>query len=599
MPEKKIAGPAVAALLLVALTVAVFGPACGHDFSLYDDGLYVTNNRVVRAGLSPGGLAWAFTTTHASNWHPLTWASHMLDVSLYGLNPAGHHLTNVLFHAANVAILFLLLLRMTGALWRSAFVAALFAVHPLHVESVAWVAERKDVLSTLFWLATAWAYARYAERPGLPRYLAVLALFAAGLMAKPMLVTLPVTLLLLDYWPLGRLSCRAALPTLFKEKIPLFALSAASALVTLAAQVKGASAVSLERIPAAARVSNAVVSLGDYIGKTVWPGSLAVYYPHPGAGHATWKIAAAALLVAGLTVLAVRLARRSPYVATGWFWYLATLLPVIGLVQVGSQAMADRYTYVPLIGLFVAVSWGAADLAAWWRLRRPFLAIAAGAVLCALAVTASLQLRHWRSDLALFSHAIEATTGNWLAEMNLGVALDKLGRADEAIAHYGRAVAIRPDYAEAHYNLGVDMARKGRIGEAVAQYRRTLEIWPDYPYAHNNLGQALERLGKPDEAVAHYRAAVRSLPTFVLARNNLACALGAQGKYEEAMAQFREAERIAPGFVKIHYNMGILAARQGKDDEAVVHFREALRLAPGDPDIQSQLAAALARAKKP
>ena len=598
MTENKRVRPAVMAALLVVLTLVVFGQVCGHDFTLYDDGLYVTNNRVVRAGLTAGGLAWALTTTHASNWHPLTWASHMLDVSLYGMNPAGHHLTNLLFHAANAALLFLLLLRMTGAPWRSAFAAALFAIHPLHVESVAWVAERKDVLSTFLWLATVWAYLRYTERPRTAAYLFVLVLFALGLMAKPMLVTLPVALLLLDYWPLKRFEEPGGAGRLFREKIPLFALSVASSLATLLAQVKGASAVSLERIPATARVANAFVAAASYIVKTVWPSSLAVYYPHPGAGQDAWKIAAAALLVIGLTVLAVRRARTSPYLATGWFWYLATLVPVIGLVQVGSQAMADRYTYVPLIGLFIAVSWGVPELVSRWRFRVPFLAISAGAVLCALAAATTLQARHWRSDIALFSHAIEVTSGNWLAEMNLGSALDRLGRGDDAIAHYREAIRIRPDYAEAHYNLGVDMARKGRLDEAIAEYRRTLEIWPDYPYAHNNLGLALERLGKTDEAIVHYRAAVASLPTFALACNNLGSALGAQGRFDEAMAQFREAVRIAPGFVKAHYNMGILMARQGKDVEAAGHFRDALRLAPDDPNIRAQLAAALSRAGK-
>ncbi len=597
MPENRIARPAVMASLLVALTLVVFGPVCGHDFTLYDDGLYVTNNRVVQAGVTAKGLSWAFTTSHASNWHPVTWVSHMLDVSLYGLNPAGHHLTSLLLHAANAALLFLVLFRMTGAPWQSAFAAALFAVHPLHVESVAWVAERKDVLSTFFWMATLWAYLRYTERPRPARYLLVMVLFAAGLMAKPMLVTLPVTLLLLDYWPLGRIAAPGAAAAVLREKIPLFALSIASAAVTLAAQVTGASAVSLERIPAAARLSNAVVAGATYVLKTVWPASLAVYYPHPGAGQAAWKIAAAAALVIGITILVVRRAKRSPYLATGWFWYLATLVPIIGLVQVGSQSMADRYTYVPLIGLFVAVSWGAPELASAWRFRRPVLAISAGAVLCALAAATSVQLRYWRSDVALFSHALDVTSGNWLAEMNLGVALDKLGRADEAIAHYREAVRIRPDYAEAHYNLGVDMARKGQAEEAIAQYRRTLEIWPDYPYAHNNLGLALEREGKTDEAVAHYRAAVRSLPTFALAHNNLGSALGSQGKFDEAMSHFREAARIAPDFVKAHYNMGILRARQGRNAEAAAHFRDALRLAPGDPDIQRQLAAALGKTR--
>ncbi len=598
MPDNKIVRPAVMACLLIVLTLVVFGPACRQDFALYDDGLYVTNNRIVQAGLTAKGLSWALTTSHASNWHPLTWASHMLDVSLYGLNPAGHHLTNLLFHAANAALLFLVLLRMTGAPWRSGFVAALFAVHPLHVESVAWVAERKDVLSTFFWLATVWAYLRYLERPRPARYLPVVGLFAVGLMAKPMLVTLPITLLLLDYWPLGRMNPPEGPTGVLREKIPLFALSLASAAITLAAQVKGASAVSLERIPAAARVSNAFVAAATYVLKTVWPSSLAIYYPHPGTGQAAWKIAGAALLVVAVTVLAVRRARKSPYLATGWFWYLATLVPVIGLVQVGSQSMADRYTYVPLIGLFIAVAWGVPEIVSRWRFKEPFLGISAGAVLCALAVTASVQLRHWRSDVALFSHAIEVTSGNWLAEMNLGVALDKLGRPEEAIAHYREAIRIRPDYAEAHYNLGVDMARKGRIDDAIAEYRRTLEIWPDYPYAHNNLGLALERQGKPDDAVAHYRAAIASLPTFALAYNNLGSALGSQGKFDEAMAQFLEAVRIAPNFVKAHYNMGILMARQGKNGEAAAHFREALRLAPGNPEIRVQLEAALAKTGK-
>lgn len=597
MPEDSIARPRVLALLLAALTLVVFGQVCGHGFSIYDDCLYVTDNRVVQAGLTAKGIAWASTTWHASNWHPLTWASHMLDVSLYGPNPAGHHLTNLLFHAANAVLLFLVLLRMTGAPWRSAFAAALFAVHPLHVESVAWIAERKDVLSTFFWLMTIGAYLRYVERPGAARYVPVVVLFALGLMAKPMLVTLPITLLLLDFWPLGRMNQPAGPAAVLREKIPLFALSLASAAVTLAAQVAGTSAISFARVPVAARVSNAFVAAGSYIVKTVWPSALAVYYPHPGPGLDAWAVAGAVLLLVAVTVLALRRAKKSPYLATGWFWYLATLLPVIGLVQVGSQSMADRYTYVPLIGLFIAVSWGVPELVPRWRFREPFLAISAAAVLAALAVTTSFQLRHWRSDVALFSHALDVTSGNWLAEMNLGAALDRAGRADEAIPHYREAIRIRPDYAEAHYNLGVDMARKGKIGEAVAHYRRALEIWPDYPYAHNNLGLALERLGNAEEAIVHYRAAVASLPDFALAHNNLGSALGSQGKDDEAMAHFRDAARIAPDFVKPRYNMGILKARQGKYDEAAAHFREALRLAPGNADIQRLLADAVSKSK--
>jgi predicted TPR repeat methyltransferase len=529
-------------LIVVVITLTAYWNVRNHDFLHYDDSLYVTENRHVGAGLTWAGVTWAFTTTHASNWHPLTWLTHMLACEVYGLDAGGHHVTSLLFHIANTLLLFVVLNRMTLSLWRSAFVAALFTVHPLHVESVAWVAERKDVLSTFFCFATMWAYVHYAECPGFSRYLSVLVLFAFGLMAKPMIVTLPFVLLLMDYWPLGRFGFgfrKQGLPKPFElrykmsfplhlvfEKVPLIALAVGSCVVTFLAQQSGGSLLSLGKLPLNIRIGNALVSYVSYIGKTIWPARLAVFYPHPGMPP-PWKMFACAAFLLIVTFLVILTWKKRPYLAVGWLWYLGILVPVVGVVQVGEQAMADRYTYVPIIGLFVMIAWGVPELGARWRYQRHVLATSMGAALSCLVICTYSQVRHWDNAAALFKHAVDVTTENYVAHFNLGIALANQGSEKEAISHYFEALRINPAWAEAHNILGSALARQGNLRVAVSHYSEALRIKPAMAEAHNNLGLALQMLGRLEEAVSHFRQALRIRPDYTQARHNLETALSA------------------------------------------------------------------------
>jgi Tfp pilus assembly protein PilF len=534
-------------LILIVMTLAVYWQVRNHDFQYYDDSLNVTENPDVQAGLTWQGIIWAFTTTHTSNWLPLTWLSHMVTCEIYGLNAGGHHVINLQFHIFNTLLLFVVFKKMTRALWRSAFVAALFAVHPLHVESVAWVTERKDVLSTFFWFTTMWAYLRYVGCPGLTRYLLVLVAFALGLMAKPMPVTLPFVLLLMDYWPLGRFQAGyneqgpeksmdfthkvSFFPRLVLEKVPLFALAAGSCVVTFLAQRSGGSLSSLGKLPPDIRIANALVSYVSYMRKTVWPAQLGVFYPHPGVPPA-WKVAACAAFLLVVTFVVIWARRKRPYLPVGWLWYLGTLVPVIGLVQVGEQAMADRYTYVPLIGLFIIVAWGVPELAARWRYQRPLLAVSMGAAISSFAICAYSQVGHWDNATALFKRAVDVTTNNYVAQFNLGLALAKQGRPKEAISHYSEALRINPAWAEAHNILGNALARQGNLRRAVSHYSEALRINPAMAEAHNNLGLALQMLGRVEEAVPHFREALRIKPDYPHARHNLGTALAAREKID-------------------------------------------------------------------
>ena len=558
-------------LFLIGATLAVFWPLKNHEFINLDDDEYVTENPHVQAGLTLKGLSWAFTTTQASNWHPLTWLSHMLDCQLYGLKPAGHHLTSLLFHIANTLLLFLVLRRMTGAIWGSSFVAALFALHPLHVESVAWVAERKDVLSTFFWMLTMWTYIRYAERPRLNRYLLVLLSFALGLMSKPMLVTLPLVLLLLDYWPLRRFKSIHPF-RLVLEKAPFFALSAVSSFLTFFAQRSGGTVGSLEAFPLETRMANALVSYVSYIGKMIWPHHLAVLYPYPDI-LPIWQVAEAGLLLVGLSALVILAARRRPYLVVGWLWYFGTLVPVIGLVQVGLQAMADRYTYVPLIGLFIMMAMGVPDNLAGWRHRRIVLAISAGLLLSIFMIVTRLQVYHWENAITLFEHTLAVTSNNSVIHNNLGVVLAQQGKTQEAIAHYTEALRIKPDYTDAHNNLGVALARQGKTQEAIAHYTEALRIKPNYAEVHYNLGNALARQGKIQEAITHYTEALKIKPDYVGAHYNLGNALVRQGKTQEAIAHFAEALRIKPDFADAHFALGLAYLMIGNRDSALEEYK--------------------------
>ena len=595
----------VVSLGLLCATLAVYAQTLGHTFLLYDDDLYVTANRTVQQGLTAKGVAWAFTTRHAGNWHPVTWLSHMADVELFGPWAGGHHATNVVLHAANSVLLLWFLASATGSLWRSGFVAALFAVHPAHVESVAWVAERKDVLCAFFWMLTFLAYLRYVRGPSVLRYLTVVACFAFGLATKAMIVTLPFLLLLLDYWPLRRFSGEAteggassSSAMLILEKVPLVAMSAFASWMTLWAQSASGALPAFDRLPLSNRLANAVLSVAGYLGKAVWPSSLAVFYPHPDGAYEVWRLALSSVVLVAATVLAVRERVRRPYLLTGWFWYLGTLVPVLGIVQSGSQAMADRWTYVPLLGVFVAVAWGVPDLFRPSRWKDPLLAGLAAVVLLSLAAAAWVQAANWRNSVTLFSHTVAVTRDNWLAQMNLGVALGEEGRTEEEIGHYREAVRIRPAYPEALYNLGAALAQKGDLDGAIESYRRSLALWPGNPQAHLNLGLALAGKGDAEGAERHYREALRLHPDFPLAHSNLGTLLALQGQLDEAIPHFREAVRISPSDPMGRRNLGLALLREGKREEAAEQFREALRLRPGDSAARDLLEAALRQERK-
>jgi tetratricopeptide (TPR) repeat protein len=622
-------------LALVLVTAAVYAGVRGHVFVNYDDPAYVTDNAHVRDGLTWVGAQWALTATEAANWHPLTWLSHMTDVQLFGLEPGPHHLVNLLFHLANALLVFLVLRRMSGAVWPSALVAALFALHPLHVESVAWVAERKDVLSTFVGLATMWAYARYVERRSASRYAAVLALYGLGLAAKPMLVTLPFVLLLLDYWPLGRLRLRGPASfdrSLLWEKLPLFALAVGASVITFVAQKGGGAVLPLDSVPLGTRLANAVVSYAAYLGKTIWPSGLAIPYPYP-ASLPAWKVAGAALLLIALSGFAAAQARRRPYLLCGWLWYLVTLLPVIGIVQVGDQAMADRYTYVPLIGIFIAVAWGTAGLAhAKRRLRAPLAALAVVALI-AFATSTVRQVRVWADTVSLFENALRETEGNYVAHTYLAIELKREGDIDRAVFHleavgemgaefpdapytlgqiheergdldraaasYRTALSMQPDHAGALVNLGRWLENRGRVDEALAHYERARVLSPGNASLENNLGVVLTRLGRADEAVAHLETAIDVEPGNVEARNNLGVALLDLNRTDEAVSQFTRVLEEEPTHPAACFNMGVASQRVGRLDEAVGHFDRALAGSPESARVHAALGDTLLRLGRP
>lgn len=564
-------------LFLIVATISAFGQLRNHNFVNYDDSKYVTQNPHVQAGLTREGIIWAFTTSHAGNWHPLTWLSHMLDCQMYGLNAGGHHLTSLLFHIVNALLVFAVFNRMTkGALWQSAFVAVLFALHPLHVESVAWAAERKDVLSTFFWMMTMWAYVLYVELPRLSRYLLVLLFFALGLMAKPMLVTLPFVLLLMDYWPLERSKSfqsdhvessqsnrhlnpvyHRSLGLLVLEKAPFFVLVAVSSAVTFLVQRAGGAVKSLDVFPLHGRLANAIVSYVIYVWKFIWPSNLAVFYPHPGM-RPIWLVVVCVVLLLTVSVLVIRQRYRRPYLATGWLWYLGTLVPVIGVVQVGTQSMADRYTYVPLIGLLIIIAWGGADLTLRWTYRRFVLATSAGVILVALMMCTYLQLRHWRNSMTVLEHALDVTVDNNLAHYNLGQAFAEQGKFDEAIAHYSEAIRIKPHHPDAfnaYNNIGIALFCKGKLDEAIANYSKALRLKPDSANIYDNLGNALAKQGRLDEAIAHYSEALRIQPDSFRARNDMGVALVRKGRLDEAIACFSRALKIKPDCAEASHNL--------------------------------------------
>jgi tetratricopeptide (TPR) repeat protein len=607
-------------LVLTLAALVCFWPITRHGFISIDDDLYITENPQVVKGLTWAGFVWAFTSIEACNWHPLTWLSHMLDCQLYGLNPAGHHFTNLLFHTLNTLLLFLLLKQMTGAVWRSAFAAALFAWHPLHVESVAWASERKDVLSAFFWLATLMSYVGYVRSPSRWRYFSTLLLFALGLMSKPMLVTLPFVLLLLDYWPLRRLSpptlhcslsptlesapaspphpsSSQALRLLF-EKLPFFALTLAASVVTYTVQEAGGAVSSLTVLPLHSRISNALVAYVRYLGKSVWPSDLAAMYPYPDHWPFVWSAGAVLMLII-LSALCLRFASRQPCLLVGWLWFLGTLLPTIGLVQVGLQSMADRYMYIPSIGLSIMAVWGANELFAGWPRGRLILEAVGTVALIGCIILTRIQVSYWQNSEKLLRHAIDVTSGNYIAYDGLGSALSGLGREQEALTMCAEAVRLKPDYAQGQYDLGTVLLKQGKLEEAARHLDRALQLQPSFAEAHGNLGKILVQQGRFKEAEPHLAKAQERLPKNPQIQYNLGTVLFKQGKVEEAILHFSIALQLKPDYAEAHANLGIALMALGRSAEGAAHLFEALRLDPNDAGTAVNLGLALLELKKP
>jgi len=582
------------AFCLTICIIIVYGQVGTFDFIGFDDPEYVTENEYVQEGLNFDSFIWAFTTFHSANWHPLTWLSHMLDCQFYGMDPMGHHWTNVQFHLANTLLLFFILFKMTGARFKSAFVAALFALHPLHVESVAWVSERKDVLSTFFGLLMIFAYYRYIKISNCKNYFFVIICFILGLMAKPMLVTFPFVLLLLDFWPLERFQYKGnyilnskssigygykGIGTLFLEKTPLFVLVVISSTLTFLAQKSHGAVEALEALSLQIRIENALVSYARYVLKAIWPSNLAVFYPYQGGALSSWQIFGAAFLILTACFFAVRISKKYPYVPVGIFWYLGTLVPVIGLVQVGEQAMADRYTYIPSIGLFIVVSWGVPDLLNKWKYKKLILGLAALAILFGCVIASFIQIRYWKNGVALFEHTVKVTENNYRAQNDLGTAWEAIN-LDQAILHYKQALEIKPNYLLAIYNLGVAYCEKEEYDEAILNFKKVLKIDPQNIDARMNLANVLFLLDKPDEAVFHYDKIIKADSKNSDAHYNLAYLLSKQGKFDEAVSHYEESLKFNPKYSKAHYNLGNILLKQGKTEEAFTHFSEAIKINP-------------------
>ena len=688
--KAKLDHAATAATLLVLAVLAVYLPVAKLDFTNYDDPSYITGNPFVLSGLTWKNVGWAFTHACSANWHPVTWISHMVDCQLFGWNPAGHHLTNLFFHTVNTVLLFLLLRALTGAFWRSACVAALFALHPMHVESVAWISERKDLLSAFFFILTLMAYAKYVEKSevqspkseGTPKtesrraadeggrqegecktqepelespnsasrlafhgsrftphvsrftfhafifYLLSLSLFALGLMSKPMLVTLPCVLLLLDYWPLHRFGLKTqdsrlkTLLPLLLEKLPFFALAAASSCITILVQRSWGAIAPVEDVPLALRVVNVPVNYYRYLGKLVWPVDLAVLYPYV-RGWPLAKVLTAVVVLVAVTLLALSQRNQRPFFLVGWAWFVGMLVPVIGLLQTGNQSIADRYTYLPAIGLFIIFAWGFAELIGASAARRALAAVAATALLLACALLSQAQVLRWQNTETLFRHALAVTTGNFVAYnslgylflgyheldqakrcfraalganrachfswQSLGMALIEEGKYDEAIAHCQTALQLNPRMAEAQATLGLALMKQGKTNDAIAHYREALRLQPAYAPAHYNLANALAQQGQIAQAREHYQASLESDPSSADAHNNLAYMLAREAKWDQAASEFRSALALSPGLWQARYGLGDALARQGKYEDAAKQFSELLKTQPRNPSARLQL----------
>jgi protein O-mannosyl-transferase len=593
-PEKR---NVILCLLLVAATLALYNPVNRHPFVNYDDDRYVVENAHIQNGLGWDTIAWAFTSNQEANWHPLTWLSHALDYRLYHQNPTGHHLTSLLIHATNAVLLFLLLASATGQIGPSLFVALLFALHPINVESVAWVAERKNVLSTFFFLAAIGAYGWYAQKPHWQRYLAVPASFALGLMAKPMVITLPLVLMLLDYWPLGRIegipvtttlrTPRFSRARLFAETLPLLALSAASAVITMQAQQVGGAMRSTAQFSLGVRLENAVVAYAMYLWKTIWPSHLAPIYPHPGDSLAAWQVAASVLVLLTVTRVVLKI-RSKRYLLAGWLWFLGTLVPAIGLVQVGDQAMADRYAYIPLIGIFVMVAWGAADWADSHQVGPMALVIPAACVLLALSAATYRQLGYWSSNYDLWTHALAVTDRNFIAHDNLGGALLLLDKSDEAYSQFQAASEINPRDPMSRSNLGAYLQEHGHLDEAIEQYKRVIDLTSDpglLAAAYTNLGTAYRKLGDDDQAWKSYELAIRLNYSQANAHLGFGQLMEKHNRLDDAIDEYSRSVEFRPtdiGFVFL----GRALERSGRRTEALAAYQQALKISPDMPEAQ-------------
>jgi Tfp pilus assembly protein PilF len=601
------------AVLLAAITLVLYWPVKDYGFAEFDDDLYVEKNPWVTRGLTRDSVIWAFKNLDAGFWHPLTWLSHLLDFEIYQYHAGGHHWTNVLIHLASTILLFIFLSAMTGLPWTSALTAALFAVHPLHVESVAWISERKDVLSGFFWILAVGLYFVYARKPSVPRYLSVFAAFSLGMLSKPMVVTLPIVLLLLDVWPLQRienaktcfdrfLSLKGStwnlrLSRLIAEKVPFLMLSVASGILAIVAQRYNGALASLDSYPLEYRLANASVACIAYLGKTIYPLDLAVFYPHPGM-QPIWKVAGSILILVVATIWVIRKVRSAPYLAVGWFWYLISLLPVLGIIQVGSHSMADRYTYIPLIGIFIMIAMGIQDAASRGRVLQLGIAAIGCAIVMGSMTLSSVQLTYWTDYRTLFEHANQVTERNHIANNNLGVVAHREGRIGDAVNYLRQAVDIKPDYLDAWLNLGRCYVALDKYPDAVASFRKSIEIDPLTPTNRFLLGFALMNAGETEESARELQWVVERQPDEYEARFYLGMVRLQQGRNEDAEEHFKEVLRINPNHAAAHNNIGLLFLADGKADGAIVHFTRAVELAPGNVTMGDNLRKSLlAKAK--
>lgn len=567
-------------VVLAIVTFVAFDGVSSNGFVNYDDNLYVTDNAHVHEGLYARSILWAFTTFDASNWHPLTWLSHIIDCAYFGPNPAGHHLVSVGFHIANVILLFLILNASTGAIWPSAFVAALFGLHPLAAESVAWIAQRKSVLSAFFWFLTIAAYFRYSQKPGPLRYLTIMIPFAAGLLSKPTVVTLPFIMVLLDFWPLNRIRKPqfSILRSLY-EKLPLIAMSAASCVITYIAQAKGDSVSDTITVPLIFRTENILVSYVKYIGMIFYPTSLSVFYPFALSSLPVWKTAGCLLLLVLVSSLAIIFMRRSGWLFTGWFWYLGTLVPVIGLVQVGAQSMADRYMYLPGIGIYIIIAWCVFGLADKFRLPKAVPAAAGTLALCVLLLAAKTQVGYWKDSLSLCCHALAVTKNNYIMNYNYASALRDSGQIDEAIEQYRQTLNINPSYAKAHNNLGCALRDKNLLDEAAAEFKLAVKISPDYADAQNNYGVTLAEQGQYEEAITHFGEALKANLYYKDAMNNMLKAGTAGNKPDNVLEVLLSLQQKAPSYAELYYRAAVIYDAKGDTKNAVRQLETGLTLA--------------------